>query len=50
MLSSGWMFITFCVLLRVTEGVGTAMFVTATFTILPVLFPKSVGTIMVCDP
>ena len=46
-LPSNWVFVLYCVLLRMTEGVGSAMFVTATFTVLPVLFPKSVATIMV---
>ena len=32
---------------RVIEGVGTGMFTTAIFSILPDLFPNSVATIMV---
>ena len=46
-ISSGWMFSTFCVLLRMTEGVGSAMFFTAAFAVLPELFPNHVGTVMV---
>ncbi len=41
------MFIFFCILLRITEGIGSAMFSTATFTVLPILFPNSVGTVVV---
>ena len=48
-LSAGWVFIVYCVLLRMVEGIGTAMYITATFTILPLLFPKHVGTSTVSD-
>ena len=34
-------------LLRLTEGVGSAMFLTAAFGVLPELFPKNVATVMV---
>lgn len=44
-LPSNWVFVLFCVLLRVTEGIGSALFITATFTLLPVLYPKSTGTV-----
>ena len=44
---SGWVFILFCVLLRMTEGVGSAMFFTSAFALLPELFPKHVATVMV---
>ena len=47
-LPSNWIFVLFCVLLRVTEGTGSALFITATFTLLPVLYPKSTGTVTVC--
>ncbi len=46
-LPSGWIFIIVCVLFRVTEGVGTAMFFTATFATYPKLFPESIGTVVV---
>lgn len=46
-LPSGWIFILFCVLLRMTEGVGSAMLFTAVFTLLPEYYPSKVGTIMV---
>ena len=48
-MSSGWIFVTFCVLLRMVEGVGSAMFITAAFTLLPLLFPNSVGTMTVSN-
>lgn len=44
---SGWIFITFCILLRSAEGVGAAMFITAAFTLLPQMFPSRVGFLMV---
>ena len=46
-LPSGWVFILFCVLLRMTEGVGSAMYFTATFTLVPEFYPNRVSTIMV---
>ena len=45
---SGWVFIMFCILLRLTEGTGSAMFVTSVLTLLPGLFPDSAGTVVVC--
>ena len=33
--------------LRMVEGLGTSMFSTATFALLPHLFPKSISTAMV---
>jgi len=48
LMPSGWVFILFCVLLRMTEGVGSAMLTTAAFALLPELFPNHVGTLMVC--
>ena len=45
---SGWVFIMFCILLRLTEGVGSAMFATSLYAQLPELFPHSVGTMTVC--
>ncbi len=47
MLSPGWMFIVYCVLLRMTEGVGSALYMTSTFTILPILYPTQIGMITV---
>ena len=44
-----WLFILVTFLLRSVEGVGTAMFKIASFSRLPTLFPKSIGTISVCD-
>lgn len=46
-LPSGWVFILFCVLLRMTEGVGSAMYFTATFTLVPEFYPTKVSTVMV---
>lgn len=46
-LPSGWVFILFCTLLRMTEGVGSAMFFTATFTLLPEYYPSRIGTLLV---
>ena len=45
---SGWMFVMFSTLLRLTEGVGSAMFSTSVYAQLPELFPQSVGTMTVC--
>ena len=36
-----------CVLLRVVEGVGTAILNTTIFSTLPKLYPKAVGTVVV---
>ena len=44
-----WVFILICVILRLLEGVGTALVGTSIFSALPYFFPKSVGTLMVCD-
>lgn len=41
------MFLVFCLLLRITEGVGSAMFFTAVYALLPDTFPDNVGTLMV---
>ena len=46
---SVWGFILFCLLLRVLEGVGVAMFTTATFATFAKFFPDSVGTLMVTN-
>lgn len=42
-----WVFVVACVLLRAFEGIASAMFITATFSVLPRLYSKSVGTITV---
>ncbi len=47
LLPANWVFIVVCVLLKVIEGIGTALFFTVTFTVLLVLFPNSVATLMV---
>ena len=47
MMPSGWVFILFCILLRMTEGVGSAMLSTASFSLLPELFPNRLATVMV---
>ena len=47
LLSPGLEFITFCVVLRLVQGTGSALFSTATFTLLPELFPNALGTITV---
>ena len=44
-----WVFILICVILRLIEGVGTAFVGTSIFSTLPYFFPKSVGTLMVCN-
>ena len=44
---SGWIFALFGTLLRMTEGVGLAMFITASFTLLPELYPTRVGLVKV---
>ncbi|XP_064392257.1 MFS-type transporter SLC18B1-like isoform X2 [Halichondria panicea] len=43
-ISSGWMFATLCIILRMTEGVGSAMFFTACYALIPELFPNHIGT------
>lgn len=43
----GWVFITFAVLLRMTEGVGSSMSLTAIYTLLPELYPTRVGLVTV---
>ena len=44
---SGWVFITFAILMRMTEGVGWSMCTTTTFSLLAQLFPTHVGTVTV---
>ena len=50
---SSALFIAFSLLLRMVEGVGTAMYSTASYTLLTQLFPDKKGTIvvsiLVCD-
>ena len=46
-LPSGWVFIVACVLLRLIEGIGSAMFTTAMFSLLQQLYPDNVGLMMV---
>lgn len=48
-MSGGWVFITFAVLLRLTEGVGSSMAITAIYTLLPELFPNRVGLVTVTN-
>jgi len=46
-------FITFSFLLRTAEGIGTALFITASYTALTQLHAKKKGTIVVriaCNP
>ncbi len=47
LLPANWVFVVICVLLRIVEGIGTALLFTVTFTVLPILFPNSVATLMV---
>ncbi len=42
-------FILFSVLLRVVEGIGTAGYSTALFTMATVLYPKSTGAVIVSE-
>ena len=46
LLPANWLFPIICVLLRCTEGIGSAMLATAIFAVLPVFFPNSVATIV----
>ena len=46
-LSSTLEFLVLSLALRIVEGVGSAAFYTASFTVATVLFPSSTGTIMV---
>lgn len=46
-LPSGWPFIVVCVTLRFIEGVGTALFLTAGYTLITQLYPQSTGFIVV---
>ena len=45
---SGWPFIVVCIVLRFVEGVGTALFLTAGYTLITQLYPKSTGFVVVC--
>ncbi len=47
-LPSGWPFIVICIVLRIIEGVATALFTTAGYTLLTELYPESTGFIVVC--
>ena len=44
---SGAVFLVFGILLRMTEGVGWAMYTTTTLSLLAQLFPAHVGTLTV---
>ena len=46
-LPSGWPFIVTCIVLRIIEGVATALFTTAGYTLLTELYPESTGFIVV---
>ena len=47
MMPSGWLFIMMCTLLRLIEGVGSALFLTGSLAIIPQLYPNSVGFVSV---
>lgn len=42
-----WSFIVLCIVLKIADGAGNAMFVSASYSLLPRLFPKHVGTVTV---
>ena len=42
-----WSFVLSCIVLRLLEGLGTAVLNTAIFSTFPKLFPKSVATLVV---
>ena len=42
---AGVVFLVFAILLRMTEGLGWAMFTTTTFSLLAQLFPTRIGTL-----
>ena len=46
-MSSSFEFILFSVLLRVVEGIGSAGYSTALFTMATVMYPDSTGTVIV---
>ena len=45
----GWPYLVVCLVLRFTEGVGTALYSTAAYTLVNKLYPESVGFVMVSD-
>ena len=47
MMPSSLLFVIFSVLLRITEGIGSASYFTSSFTLATVMYPKSVGMVMV---
>ena len=47
MLPSGWIFIMMCILLRLIEGIGSALFMTGALAIVPQLYPDSIGRVIV---
>ena len=47
LLPTTWAFIAVCSVLRLVEGIGTAMFNIALFSTLPKFFPKSVTRLVV---
>ena len=49
MLPSGWVFIIMCIVLRLIEGVGSALFMTGALAIVPQLYPDSVGRVTVSN-
>lgn len=46
-MSSYFEFVFFSILLRVVEGIGSAGYITASFTIATILFPTKTGTVIV---
>ena len=47
LLPAGWIFIVFAIILRLAEGVGTALATTPTLALIPGLYPERVSTVMV---
>ena len=43
---SGWVFITIAFLLRMIEGVGSSLVLTAVNALLPEIFPNNIGLVL----
>ena len=46
-MSNYWEFVIFSMLLRIIEGIGSAGYITASFTIATILYPENTGTVIV---
>ena len=49
LLPAGWLFIVVAIILRISEGIGSALATTAALSLIPILHPDRISTLMVYD-